>query len=161
MADLVRRLDSFSRLRGRSRIGWAGAAMAVMLVCLAGTTARAELPPMSDAAMQSAAELIATGIVTAVSERDDVSYPAKGQKLVTGHWTVTVSVGSIEKGRLAPGEKNLRFTGSRNVVVPKSWVGGTNTLRLTPQVGDEVKVYLERTDGEWRLFHHLGLWLRR
>jgi hypothetical protein len=132
-----------------------------MLVCLADTAAWAEVPPISDADMRSAAELIATGFVTEVAERDEVSYPARGQKLVTGHWTVTLRVGTIEKGQLAPGEKNLRFTGERNVVVPKSWVGGSNTLRLTPQVGDEAKVYLVRAGGGWRLFHHLGLWLRR
>lgn len=116
---------------------------------------------MSDSDMQSAAELIATGIVTGVSEQDEVSYPSRGQKLVTGRWTISLSVGTIEKGRLTSGERNLRFTGERNVVVPNSWLGGTNTLRLTPQVGDEVKVYLVRTAGEWRLIHHLGLWLRR
>ena len=157
MVDVVRRLGSLSR----ARVRWAVATMALMLVCLVGTASWAEVPPISDADMRSAAELIATGIVTAVSERDEVSYPSQGQKLVTGHWTITLSVGTIEKGQLASGERNLRFTGERNVVVPKPWVGGSNTLRLTPQVGDEVKVYLVRTAGEWRLFHHLGLWLRR
>ena len=55
----------------------------------------------------------------------------------------------------------MRFTGERNVSIPHGWFGGTNTLRLTPMVGDEVRAYLVQSDGEWQLFHHRGLWLRR
>ena len=116
---------------------------------------------MSDADMQSAAELIATGIVINVSEKDETSYPARGQKLVRETWTITMNVEAVEKGQLAPGESAIRFTGERNVAVPKGWLGGTNTLRLTLQPGDEVKAYLIREAGGWRLFHHLGLWMRR
>ena len=116
---------------------------------------------MSDADLQSRAELIVTGYVTNVTERDDVSYPAKGQRLVTGNWTVTLHVEAVEKGQLAAGREEVRFTGYRNIAVPQGWVGGTNTLRLTPMVGDEVKAYLMNSEGEWRLFHHLGLWVRR
>ncbi len=143
----------------RQRLG--RAAVAFLLVWLVSATARAEVPPISDADLQSGAELIVTGYVTNVTERDDVSYPAKGQRLVVGRWTVTLHMEAVEKGQLPPGNKELRFTGYRNIVVPRGWVGGTNTLRLTPRVGDEVKVYLTRSEDDWQLFHHLGLWLRR
>ena len=82
-------------------------AMAFMLVWLVSATARAEVPPISDADLQSGAELIVTGFVTNVTERDDVSYPAKGQRLVVGHWTVTLHVEAIEKGELTPGNREL------------------------------------------------------
>ena len=136
-------------------------ATALLAASLLGATARAEVPPLSDAAMQSAADLIATGIVTGVAEKDETSYPAPGQKLVTGTWTITMTIEAVEKGRLAPGETAIRFTGERNVAVPKSWLGGTNTLRLTLQPGDEVKAYLIRESGGWRLFDHFGLWMQR
>jgi hypothetical protein len=137
------------------------AAAVLLHVWLAGAAARAEVPPISDAGLQSGAGLVVTGYVTAVTERDDVSHPAPGQKLVVGHWTVTLRVEAVEKGQLPPGDGQLRFTGERNVSVPHGWLGGTNTLRLTPMVGDEVRAYLVRSDGGWQLFHHLGLWLRR
>ncbi len=149
------------RLSQIPRAGRACVATALLAASHLGATARAEVPPISDAAMQSDAELIATGIVTGVSEQDQTSYPAPGQKLVTGTWTITMDVEAVEKGRLAPGETVVRFTGERNVAVPKGWLGGTNTLRLTPLPGDEVKAYLIREPGGWQLFHHDGLWLRR
>ena len=159
MSNAARR--PFLGLSRVSRTGRVCVSTALLAASLLGMAARAEVPPMSDAAMQSAAELIATGIVTGVSEKDETSYPARGQKLVTGTWTITIDVEAVEKGRLAPGETAVRFTGERNVAVPKGWLGGTNTLRLTPQPGDEVKAYLVSESGGWRLIHHLGLWIRR
>lgn len=151
--------SAWTRTRTRSRASLAGAALAASL--LAHWPAGAEVPPMSDSALEAAADLVVTGVVTAVSEKDETSYPARGQKLVTAHYTVTLQVEAVEKGRqLAPAE-TLRFTGERNVVSPRSWLGGTNTLRLTLLPGDEVKAYLAQRSGEWHLLHHQGLWLRR
>ncbi|MGI4800683.1 MAG: hypothetical protein ACRYG8_43005 [Janthinobacterium lividum] len=148
-----------ARLRMRSRASLACAALAVSL--LAHWPARAEVPPMSDSALEAAADLVVTGVVTALSEKDETSYPARGQKLVTAHYTVTLQVEAVEKGRQFAPAETLRFTAERNVTVPRSWLGGTNTLRLTLLPGDEVKAYLLQQSGEWRLFHHQGLWVRR
>ena len=94
----MRRLSpSLSRIL---RAGRARVATALLAISHLGATARAEVPPMSDAAMQSVAELIATGFVTGVSEQDETSYPALGQQLVTGTWTITMDVEAVDKGRL-------------------------------------------------------------
>ena len=148
-----------------SRIPRAGRACVVLILLAAlclGATARAEVPPLSDADMQSGAELIATEFVTGVSEKDDTSYPVRGQKLVRGTWTITIQVETVEKAQLAPGDKQVSLTAERNVAVPKGWLGGTDRFRLTLQPGDEVKLYLGRGKaGDLQLIHHLGLWMCR
>jgi len=124
---------------------------------------RAEVPPVSDAQLATDATLIATGRITAVSERDESSYPGERMAgaLVTAHYTVTMEVISVEKGSLSPADYSLQFTGYSNTHVPAHWVGGTNTMRLDLRSGDEIKVYLRQEGDHWVLFHHLGLWLRR
>ncbi|MDP9651532.1 hypothetical protein [Paraburkholderia caledonica] len=82
-------------------------------------------------------------------------------KLVTANYTVTMEVDQIEIGELPPGEHRIQFTGWQNVKTPPHWMGGSNTLRLPLQSGDEIKVYLERHDNQWVLFHHMGIWMRR
>ncbi|KFG97190.1 hypothetical protein GQ56_0111575 [Burkholderia paludis] len=139
---------------------------------------RAEVPPMSDDQLASQADLIATGYVDSVVEHDEVRYPDEESversavdalvdffrprpRLVTAIYTVTMEVQQIDKGALPPGERRLQFTARENVQTPKHWMGGTNTLRLSLQSGDTIRVYLERNDDQWVLFHHMGLWLRR
>lgn len=141
-------------------------------------SARAEVPPMSDEQLTDRADLIATGYVDSVVERDEVQYPAEETversavdrligffsprpKLVTANYTITMEVVQVDKGMLPPGEHRIQFTGRQNVQTPEHWMGGANTLRLQLQSGDTIKVYLAREDNQWVLFHHMGLWLRR
>ena len=140
------------------------AAMLALLLVVLALTVYAEVPPMSDKQLTNQAALIATGYVKAVSVRDEVVHPNWSQhwvKLVTAYFTVTMEVENVEKGALAPGEHQIQFTGYRNVETPRHWVGGTNTLRLDLRTGDTIKVYLQREQNQWVLFHHMGIWLRR
>lgn len=137
-----------------------------------------EVPPLSDEQLTEHADLIVTGYVESMTERDEVRYPVEmgveqsafeklveffgpRPKLVSAIYTVTVNVEQVEKGELPSGEQRIQFTGQCNVVTPKHWMGGTNTMRVSLQPGDGVKVYLERDGDHWRLFHHMGLWMRR
>ena len=122
----------------------------------------AEVPPISDEQLANQATLIVTGFITAISERDETTHPSKDSRatLVTADYTVTMTVETVEKGNLPHNNHTLQFTGYRNIHVPVHWMGGTNTLRLDLQAGDEIKVYLEGKEGHWALFHHMGIWLR-
>src|ERR1700748_716669 len=108
-----------------------------------GAPALAEVPPMSKQQLTQAATLIASGYVTAISERDEVTYPDHA-KLVVAHETVTMVVTHVEKGALPPAKPEIRFTGWHITEQPPHWVGGSNTLRLPLQIGDSIKVYLAR-----------------
>jgi hypothetical protein len=131
-----------------------------LYVAIVSMPALAEVPPMSDAQLMSQAALIASGYVVSVSERD-AREVRDGGLLVTAHYVVTMAVEQVQKGKLLPGQHEIRFTGYRNTETPPHWVGGSNTLRLELQAGDLIKVYLAHDGNDWVLFHHNGIWMSR
>ena len=111
---------------------------------VAAWPARAIPPPLTDEQLVASADLIATGTVQGIKERDEVSHPYDGSRyrtMVMAYLTVTVRVQGMEKGSMPPGNRTVCFIVEQFKVRPKDMVGGP----ISPpdlRVGNRVKVFL-------------------
>ena len=137
---------------------------ALFVVGLLGTmvapwSARAIPPPLTDEQLSSSADLIATGTVRSIKERDEVSHPGVGAErgtLVIAHLTVAVEVQGVEKGSVPGASRTIRLITEQIKSKPEGWVGGP----LSPpdlRVGNRVKVFLVQDKAVWAPINGQGI----
>lgn len=124
--------------------------LAVVVACGVGRSGsvRAEVGPLSMDQLNNEATLIAIGHVTRILERDETD-----GEFVVAHFTVRMNLMKVEKGSLPPESSELEFTGVRTLRKPPGFVGRLVTLREDLNVGDSVRVFLEREADHWQIWH--------
>ncbi|MGJ4854821.1 hypothetical protein ACN6KF_000755 [Labrys sp. La1] len=150
-----------NRHRRNTLILMLAGAMAVI-----GTAAPAAIPDMSQAALTAEADLILTGRSVAataakkvpewVKRRDDISFFERGA-FVDEVFTLTIEVGTVEKGSRALTGQRIEAQGWRAYGRPSGWAGPGGTIRDLPADGTRIKVWLKQEEGRWQLLSPSGL----
>lgn len=135
-------------------------------IATVGLPALAAIPDMSPAALTAEADLILTGRLVAVTitrkvpewvkKRDDISFFERGA-FADEIFTLTIEVGTVEKGSRELAGKTIAAHGWRAHGRPSGWAGPGGTVRDLPAEGTRIKAWLRREQDRWDMMSPSGL----